>query len=94
MAKTKVTTAVYGKNAGIDSFCISIAFFRPTGSQAFKVNSIPVEDGQTLTISQNVGDLDTTKYEIVFDPGPGVKECYVIRIVPENEELYCLGGVR
>lgn len=94
MAKTNSIMTAYGKNTAIDSYCISIAFFRPTGTNPFQVNGIPVEDGQTLTISQNVGDLDISKYTITFQAGAGSNVCWVIKVVPENEELYCLGGVR
>lgn len=89
--KTETLINTYGKNTAIDSMCISIAFYRPTGSNPFQVNGIPVEDGRTLTISQNVGDLDYSKYIITFQAGAGSNECYVIKIVPENENAY-LGG--
>lgn len=68
--------------------CISIAFYRPTGSNPFQVNGIPVEDGRTLTIGQNVGDLDVSKYIITFQAGAGVNEAYVMRIVPEDLQAY------
>lgn len=68
--------------------CISIAFYRPTGSNPFQVNGIPVEDGRTLTIGQNVGDLDVSKYIITFQAGAGVNEAYVMRIVPEDLTSY------
>jgi len=39
----------------------------------------------TFTISQNVGDLDTSRYEIVFvQDGVKTNELYVIRITPTN----------
>lgn len=78
----------------VESYCISIAFYRPTGSNPFQVEGIPVADGQTLTISQNQGDLDISKYKITFQPGAGDNECFVIRIVPENEALYLMGSVK
>lgn len=68
--------------------CISIAFYRPTGSNPFQVNGIPVEDGRTLTIGQNVGDLDVSKYIITFQAGGGINEAYVMRIVPEDLTSY------
>ncbi len=92
MAKTNVIVNTYGNSTAIDSSCISISFYRPTGSNPFQVNGIPVEDGRTLTISQNVGDLDITKYLITFQAGAGFNECYVIKIVPDNEQLYLLSG--
>lgn len=92
MAKTNTIINAYGKSQAIDSQCISIAFYRPTGSNPFQVNGIPVEDGRTLTISQNVGDLDISKYVITFQAGAGSNECYVIKIVPDNEKTYLSGG--
>jgi hypothetical protein len=48
------------------------------------VNGIPVEAGATFRIGQNVGDLDTTKYDINFISGAGDNEIFVIRIVPKD----------
>lgn len=93
MAKTNTIINAVGKNMAVESYCISIAFYRPTGTNPFQVEGIPVADGQTLTISQNKGDLDISKYRITFQAGGGVNECYVIRIVPENEDLYLMGSV-
>ena len=89
---TETIINTYGRNQAIDSECISIAFHRPTGSNPFQVNSIPIENGQTLTISQNVGDLDMSKYIIVFQAGAGANEAYVIKIVPVNREEYLAGN--
>ena len=86
--KTQTLINTYGKNSAIESMCISIAFHRPTGSNPFQVNGIPVEDGRTLTIGQNVGDLDVSKYIITFQAGAGVNEAYVMRIVPEDITSY------
>jgi hypothetical protein len=86
--KTQTLINTYGKNSAIESMCISIAFYRPTGSNPFQVNGIPVEDGRTLTIGQNVGDLDVSKYIITFQAGLGVNEAYVMRIVPEDLQSY------
>lgn len=86
--KTYTLINTYGKNTALDSMCISIAFHRPTGSNPFSVNGVPVEDGRTLTIGQNVGDLDVSKYIITFQTGVGVNEAYVIKIVPEDENAY------
>jgi hypothetical protein len=81
----------YGRSQFIEADgCYSIAFFRPTAgnnSQAtapVQINGVPIEAGQTLTIEQNVGDTDTSSYEIVFyNAGGGqVNEMFVIKIVP------------
>lgn len=90
--KTELITNAYRNSTGIDSDCISIMFHRPTGTGAFSVNGIPVPDGETLTISQNKGDLDTTKYEIRFNASATVdptNQCVVAKIVPSNLEQYC-----
>jgi hypothetical protein len=85
---TETIINTYGKNQSIDSQCVSIAFRRPTGTNPFQVNGIPIEDGQTMTISQNVGDIDESKYIITFQAGVGVNECIVVKIVPKNVERY------
>jgi hypothetical protein len=87
--KTNTIFQTYGKPAAIESYCVSIAFHRPLGTNPFQVNGMPVEDGATFTISQNVGDLDTTKYQLTFQAGQGVNECHVIRIVPVDLKAYC-----
>ena len=63
----------------ITSDCIAIAFNRPTGSNPVNVNGYPLAEGQTLRISQNVGDIDRTQYQIYFGSGSGANECYVFR---------------
>jgi len=80
--KTQTITEFYGKNDFIVSNCISIAFNRPSGSNSVYVNGMPIGDGQTFTINQNVGELDTTRYEIVFQGGASTNELYVVRVVP------------
>ncbi len=63
----------------ITSYCIAIAFNRPTGSNPVNINGYPLSEGQTLRISQNVGDVDRTQYQIYFGSGAGANECYVFR---------------
>ena len=84
--QTTTTSQYVGKNTSIESYCISIAFFRPTTlTNAVYINDIPIEAGQTLTIAQNEGDLDTTKYNIVFGSTVGsTNELYVIKIIPKT----------
>lgn len=80
---------------GQESNCVSIAFYRPTNSRAglpssdVLVNGVPIEAGATFRIGQNVGDTDTTPYDITFIPGVGTEnEVYVIRVVSaENGRL-------
>ena len=89
--RTQTVTEYHGDNFdGLESYCISIAFFRPTLSRGANatndvlVNGIPIEAGATFRIGQNVGDLDVSRYDIAFLPGVGDNELYVIRILPEE----------
>jgi hypothetical protein len=68
-----------GEATMITSDCIAIAFKRPTGSNPVNINGYALADGETLTISQNVGDVDRTQYQIYFGSGAGDNECYVFR---------------
>jgi hypothetical protein len=68
-----------GEATMITSDCIAIAFKRPTGTNPVNVSGYPLADGETLTISQNVGDIDRTQYQIYFGSGAGIDECYVFR---------------
>lgn len=84
MNKTFTDFQYIGSNDNIESYCISIAFFRPTGSNQVFVNGLPLAEGQTLTINQNVGDLDHSKYSIVFVNTGFTNELHVVRVLPEN----------
>lgn len=68
-----------GESLMITSDCIAIAFNRPTGSNPVNVNGYPLAEGQTLRISQNVGDIDRTQYQVNFGTGTGSNECYVFK---------------
>jgi hypothetical protein len=81
--KTSTQTNFYGLTTSIESYCLSIAFFRPNNANAdVQVNGIPIAAGQTLSINQNVGDLDTSRYEIVFTTGANPNELFVIKVLP------------
>jgi hypothetical protein len=83
--KTYTDVQYYGKNDNIESYCISVAFFRPTGSNSVFVNGLPIEAGQTFSINQNVGDIDTSQYSIVFQNTGSTNELYVVRVLPSQE---------
>jgi hypothetical protein len=68
-----------GEATMITSDCIAIAFNRPIGSNPVNVNGYPLQEGQTLRISQNTGDIDRSQYQIYFGTGTGSDECYVFR---------------
>jgi len=81
--KTETTIDFYGKSSSIESFCVSINFYRPTNSAPVFINGFPVEEGRSLEIGQNVGDIDTTRYQITFGDGGGKpNELFVSRIIP------------
>jgi hypothetical protein len=84
--RTKTHIEYIGKNDNIESFCFAIGFYRPAGSNPVYVNGMPIGDGLTYTISQNVGDMDTTRYEIVFQQEDvKTNELYVTRITPTQD---------
>ena len=69
-----------GESTMITSDCIAIAFKRPTGSNPVNVIGYDLAEGETLTISQNVGDIDRTQYDIrIINTTPGSSLCYVFR---------------
>jgi hypothetical protein len=75
-----ITETMYvGEATMITSDCIAIAFNRPIGSNPVNVNGYPLQEGQTLRISQNTGDIDRSQYQIYFGTGTGADECYVFR---------------
>lgn len=76
---TITETQYVGEATMITSDCIAIAFNRPTGSNPVNVNGYPLQEGQTFRVSQNVGDIDRTQYQIYFGTGTGSNECYVFR---------------
>lgn len=82
MRKTYTITEFYGRNQLITSNCFSISFTRPQGTNPVYVNGLPIGDGQTFSINQNVGDIDTSNYDIVFGIGTADNELYVVKIVP------------
>lgn len=68
MAKTRTVNTSYEKSQQIQAEgCFAISFFRPSAAAAVKVEGIPIEAGQTLSIKQNVGDEDYSTYMIQFD---------------------------
>ena len=68
-----------GDSQMITSDCIAIAFKRPTGTNPVNVIGYPLAEGETLTISQNVGDIDRTQYRVDFSTGTGSNTCHVFR---------------
>jgi len=64
--KTITDCQTIGESTMITSDCIAIAFKRPTGSNPVNVIGYPLAEGETLTISQNVGDFDKTQYSVLI----------------------------
>jgi len=82
MSRTTTQTNFYGRSTSIDSYCLAISFTRPsTGTSEVQINGLPLALGQTLSISQNVGDIDNSRYEIRFD-NAGLNELWVVRVLP------------
>jgi hypothetical protein len=82
MSRTTTQTNFYGKSTSIESYCLAISFTRPsTGTSEVQINGLPLAAGQTLSISQNVGDIDNSRYEIRFD-NAGLNELWVVRVLP------------
>ncbi len=83
--KTITLSQFIGKGQIIDGEgCLSIAFYRPSASNDVFVGGVPIEAGKTLSIAQNVGDGDYSRYDVFFtivSPG-SVNELYVIKIMP------------
>jgi hypothetical protein len=82
MSRTTTQTNFYGRSTSIESYCLAISFTRPsTGTSEVQINGLPLAVGQTLSISQNVGDIDNSRYEIRFD-NAGLNELWVVRVLP------------
>jgi hypothetical protein len=78
--KTNTTNFFVGEETMVTSNCIAIAFYRPTtNSNDVSVNGIPIEAGNTLSISQNVGDLDVSIYEVKFTSSASQNKLFVLR---------------
>jgi len=77
--KTITDCQAVGTATMMTSNCVAIAFKRPTGFNPVNVIGYDIAEGETLTISQNVGDVDTTQYDIKFSTGTTSDLCYVFR---------------
>jgi hypothetical protein len=74
-----------GDSQMITSNCVAIAFKRPTGSNPVNVIGYQLAEGETLTISQNVGDVDRTQYDIrITETVVGASLCYVFRTIVQD----------
>jgi hypothetical protein len=74
-----------GDSQMITSDCVAIAFKRPTGSNPVNVIGYQLAEGETLTISQNVGDIDRTQYDVrITETVVGASLCYVFRTLIQD----------
>lgn len=74
-----------GDSQMITSDCVAIAFKRPTGSNPVNVIGYQLAEGETLTISQNVGDVDRTQYDVrITETVVGASLCYVFRTLIQD----------
>jgi len=84
MARTRTEVLFYAKAQQIEADgCYAISFYRPTGSNPVNINGFDLEEGQTLSINQNVGDQDFTSYDVVFYTGAGSNAIQIIKVMPE-----------
>lgn len=84
MARTQTQSQFIGKseNVGAEG-CFSINFYRPPSSNPVSVMGIPLEEGSSLKIEQNVGDEDHTFYQIIFtETVAGANALFVTQIMP------------
>jgi hypothetical protein len=84
MARTQTQSEFIGKseNVGADG-SFSINFYRPPSSNPVSVMGIPLEEGSSLKIEQNVGDTDCTFYQIIFtETVAGANALFVTKIMP------------
>lgn len=82
LISTNTTFEFVGQTKSITADCFAISFFRPTTSNPVSINGLPIEAGQTLTIEQNVGQIDRSHYDVVFGAGVNSNELHIIRIIP------------
>lgn len=84
MARTRTEVLFYAKPQTIEAGgCYAISFNRPIGSNPVMINGFSLDEGQTLSIQQNVGDQDYSTYDIVFYTGVGDNSINVIKVMPE-----------
>jgi len=82
---TTTNCQAVGDSQMITSDCVAIAFKRPTGSNPVNVIGYQLAEGETLTISQNVGDVDRTQYDIrITETVVGASLCYVFRTIIQD----------
>ena len=67
---------VYTENKFIESNCNAITF-NNSGNNNVVINGYTLAPGVTLVIQGNLGEQDTTTYELIFTGGAG--SCTVIR---------------
>lgn len=80
MIEFVTTTEEVGENREIESNCNSILFIRKPSTAEFWVNGYPLSEGETYSVAGLIGEVDVTKYRIVFDSTSGLpKSAYILR---------------
>lgn len=74
----------------VKSFCFAITFKVPATGNPVNINGAIIQAGDSLEIAQLPGMLDTTVYDVYFDPGVGSNELTIIKITPRDKPE--LGG--
>lgn len=88
LTKTLTVFEVAAESKYIKSQCISIIFTVPDTSNPVVINGMPVGVGQSLEITQENQYIDDTQYELVFEPGLGVNQVNIARMVLKDNSKY------
>jgi len=78
---TSTDIQFYARSGMIDSKCISISFWRDTGTNPVNINGFPLPSAQMLTIEQSQGYIDMSQYDAFFGTGGSGNELYVFRTI-------------
>jgi hypothetical protein len=86
MAKTITENFSYAKGQVVEAGgCLAITFKRKTGTNAVSVNGYPLDEGESWSIIQNVGDEDWGKYQLRFTADVNANEIWVFKTMILND---------
>ena len=78
LQKYNVNFSQYNSGTNVNSMCAEITFFNNGVATVVIQNCLHLGAGQSIAISGNQYELDTTQYTLGFT-GAGQKSCVVIR---------------
>jgi len=82
LQKTNTSTQFIARNTQeVAANCISIAFYRESGTNPVFINGFPLPAGEMLSFNQSQGYIDDTEYEITFGTGGSANSLYVFRTI-------------